>query len=52
LPTNEAIACKVANRSKKNVKLTKLKKGAALIYQIDNGKKYDDEFTFLFGSDK
>lgn len=52
LPTNGAIACKVANRSKKRVKLTKIKKGAALIYQIDNGKKYDDEFTFLFGSHK
>ena len=52
LPTNGDIACKVANRSKKNAKLTKIKKGAALIYQIENGKKYDDEFTFVFGSHK
>jgi len=47
LPTNGDIACNGANGLKKDVKLTKIKKGAALIYQIENGKKYDDEFTFV-----
>lgn len=46
LPTNGSIVCEVVNRSKKQIKPTKIKKGAALVYQINNGKKYNDEFTF------
>ena len=47
LPTNGDVAYKAVDRSKKKVKLKKIKKGLSMIYQKENGKKYDDEITFI-----
>ena len=47
LPTNNNTVYKVVNKQRKGLKLVKIKKNAAIIYQIFNGKKYSDELSFI-----
>ena len=52
LPTNNRAINKVVDKKGRQLKPVKIKKGAAIIYQLFNGKNYSDELTFISGSPK